>query len=110
MEDLAQKKCEPCEGGVAPLTPPQFENYLDQVPDWNVVDNKMIERLYKFKDFAQALEFINKVGAVAESEGHHPDIFLHGWNKVKITLWTHAIGGLSINDFIIAKKIDEINS
>ncbi len=109
MEDLAQKKCEPCEGGVAPLTPPQFGNYLDQVPEWSVVDNKMIERLYKFKDFAQALEFVNNVGAIAEGEGHHPDIFLHGWNKVKITLWTHAIGGLSLNDFIIAKKIDEIN-
>jgi 4a-hydroxytetrahydrobiopterin dehydratase len=108
MENLAQQKCKPCEGGVASLSRPQFENYLGQVPDWAVVGDKMIERLFQFKNFAQALEFVNKVGTIAESEGHHPDIFLHGWNKVKITLRTHAIGGLSLNDFIVARKIDEI--
>lgn len=109
MDDLTKQKCKPCEGGVAPLTRPQFENYLGQVPEWVVVDDKNIERSFLFKDFARALEFVNRVGTVAESEGHHPDIFLHGWNKVNITLWTHAIGGLSLNDFIVAKKIDEID-
>lgn len=108
MENLSQQKCKPCEGGVAPLTPAQFMNYLGQVPEWVVVDDKEIERSFQFKDFAQALKFVNRVGALAESEGHHPDMFLHGWNKVKITLWTHAIGGLSLNDFIVARKIDEI--
>lgn len=109
MDDLTKQKCQPCEGGVAPLTRRQFENYLGQVPEWAVVDDTKIERSFLFKDFAQALDFINRVGALAESEGHHPDILLHGWNKVKITIWTHAIGGLSLNDFIVAKKIDEID-
>jgi 4a-hydroxytetrahydrobiopterin dehydratase len=108
MENLSQQKCKPCEGGVAPLTRSQFEHYLDQVAEWSVIEDKRLERLFQFKDFAEALEFINRVGAIAESEGHHPDIFLHGWNKVKVTLWTHAIGGMSLNDFIVARKIDEI--
>lgn len=108
MENLSKQKCEPCEGGVEPLTRAQFENYLDQVQDWDVIDDKRIEKLFQFKNFKEALVFVNNVGDLAESEGHHPDINLHGWNKVLITLWTHAIGGLSLNDFIVARKIDEI--
>ena len=106
MEKLSDKKCAPCEGGVDPLTREEFSVYLEQVSDWTVVDDKKIERTFTFKDFAKALDFVNAVGAIAEEEGHHPDIFLFGWNKVKITLFTHAIGGLSINDFIMATKID----
>ena len=109
MEHLTEKKCAPCEGGVDPLTRTEFEPYLEQVDRWTVVDDKVIEREFEFKDFAQALAFVNKVGEIAEDEGHHPDIFIHGWNKVKISLWTHAINGLSINDFIVATKVDRVD-
>jgi 4a-hydroxytetrahydrobiopterin dehydratase len=108
MEKLSDKKCAPCEGGVEPLTREQFSVYLEQVHKWTVVDDKKLERTFTFKDFAAALEFVNAVGAIAEGEGHHPDIYLFGWNKVKITLFTHAIGGLSINDFSVATKIDKV--
>ena len=108
MDNLSQKKCEPCEGGVDALTREQFAPYLEQVADWSVIDDTSIERGFEFKNFAEALRFVNAVGEIAEDEGHHPDILLHGWNKVRITLWTHAIGGLSINDFIVASKIDRI--
>jgi 4a-hydroxytetrahydrobiopterin dehydratase len=109
MEKLTEKHCVPCEGGVDPLTRDQFEVYLEQLSKWNVIENdKKIERQFEFKDFRGALEFVNKVGAIAEEEGHHPDIFVHDWNKVRITLWTHAIGGLSINDFVVASKVDRI--
>ena len=109
MEKLTEKHCVPCEGGVDPLTRDQFEVYLEQLSKWNVIENdKKIERQFEFKDFPGALEFVNKVGAIAEEEGHHPDIYVHDWNKVRITLWTHAIGGLSINDFVVASKVDRI--
>lgn len=109
MEELKHKKCEPCEGGVEPLTRDQFSVYLEQVKDWDIIENDTkMERGYQFENFEQALAFINKVGAIAEEEGHHPDILLHGWNNVKLTLYTHAIGGLSINDFVCAVKFDEL--
>ncbi len=110
MEKLAEQKCKPCEGGVDPLTPKEYAPYLESIPNWSVRDEKMIDREFQFKDFVQALEFVNEVGSIAEDEGHHPDIFIHSWNKVKISLWTHAIDGLSINDFIVASKIDRIES
>ncbi|MBA3724728.1 MAG: 4a-hydroxytetrahydrobiopterin dehydratase [Candidatus Levybacteria bacterium] len=106
--DLKQKKCVPCEGGVKPLTPDEYGAFLrTELTGWQDVDAKMIEKEYKFKDFKEALDFVNKVGLLAESEGHHPDINLHGWNNVTLTLSTHAIGGLSENDFILASKIDQ---
>lgn len=105
-QPLTSKHCVPCEGNVKPFTAEQIAIYRFQVPDWNVLDTKKIERTFKFKDFSEALEFINKVGKIAESEGHHPDIFLHKWNRVTLTLWTHAIKGLFLNDFILAAKID----
>jgi 4a-hydroxytetrahydrobiopterin dehydratase len=105
--DLKNKKCVPCEGGVKPLTPDEYGAYLrSELSGWADLDQKKIEKVYKFKDFKEALEFVNRVGDLAESEGHHPDIYLHGWNKVRLTLTTHAIGGLSENDFILASKID----
>ncbi len=107
-DDLAHKRCEPCEGGVDPLTRQQFEPYLEQVSNWAAVGDKKLEREFRFEDFRKALGFVNAVGDIAEEEGHHPDILIYGWNKVKITLWTHAIDGLSINDFILATKIDRI--
>lgn len=103
--NLAQKKCLSCEGGVKPLKGKTLEQYLKEVKGWNVIQEHHIEKEFKFKDFKTALAFVNKVGRLAEKEGHHPDIFL-AWGKVKITLWTHAINGLSENDFIVAKKID----
>lgn len=105
--DLKQKKCVPCEGGVKPLTPDEYGAFLrDELTGWIEREEKMIEKEYKFRNFKEALAFVNKVGALAEEEGHHPDINLHGWNKVTLTLSTHAIGGLSENDFILASKID----
>lgn len=105
--DLKSKKCAPCEGGVAPLTPDEYGAFLrSELSGWVDVDEKKIEKDYKFKDFKEALRFVIRVGAIAETEGHHPDISLYGWNKVKLTLSTHAIGGLSENDFITASKID----
>jgi 4a-hydroxytetrahydrobiopterin dehydratase len=107
-ENLTLKKCAPCEGGVDPLTREQFEPYLEQVAKWDFLDDIKMERNFVFNDFVEALDFVNCVGEIAEDEGHHPDILVHGWNNVKISLWTHAINGLSINDFILATKIDKI--
>ncbi len=108
MQPLTQQKCVPCEGGTKPLTRTEFQQFLDAVNGWSAVNNDLvIEKNFKFKDFKAALSFIIKVGEIAESEGHHPDIYLHNWNKVKIILSTHAIGGLSINDFILAAKIEQ---
>jgi len=106
--DLKGKKCVPCEGGTPPLTEKELEPYLPQVPDWRVEGGRALAREFKFKDFAAALVFINQLGAIAEAEGHHPDINLHDWNRVKLTLTTHAVGGLSENDFILAFKINAL--
>lgn len=104
--DLAHKKCAPCEGGTPPLTEAQIQEYLLELSGWTVVGNKQLEKKFKFKNFQEALEYVHKVGKLAEEEGHHPDICLHSYNKVKLVLSTHAIGGLSENDFILAAKID----
>jgi len=104
---LTQQKCVPCEGDVKPFTKEQFSHYLPMVPEWSVVDDTKIERNFKFKNFVKAIEFINQVAKIAEEEGHHPDIAIR-YNKVEISLWTHAIGGLSENDFILAAKVDNI--
>ena len=105
--DIKQKKCVPCEGGVKPLVPDEYGAFLErELKGWIVADEKVLEKEYKFKDFKEALKFVNRLGEIAESEGHHPDIYLHDWNKVKVALTTHAIGGLSENDFILASKID----
>lgn len=108
VHDLAQKKCVPCEGETKPLNPTEYRDYHEQVKDWEVVEEKKIEKKFKFKNFADALTFVNNVGAIAEAENHHPNIYLYGWNKVTITLTTHAIGGLSVNDFIVAYRINKL--
>ena len=111
MEDLTQKKCEPCEGGVDPLRRTQFEVYLDQVEGWSFTeDDKWMEREFVFAHFQDALDFVNTIGAIAEEEGHHPNIFLHSYCKVRVELYTHAIGGLSINDFVVASKINQLEA
>lgn len=105
--NLTKKKCVPCEGGVKPLSPDEYETYLrTELSGWTDIDAVKIEKEYKFKNFQEALDFISKVGQIAEEEGHHPDIYLHNYKFVKLILSTHAIGGLSENDFILASKID----
>jgi len=108
MTDLSAKKCRPCEGGAKPLSPDAARALAVHVPKWKLrKDEPRLWREYTFKDFARAIKFINKVAEVAESEGHHPDIHVH-WNLVKLVLWTHDVGGLSENDFILAAKLDKI--
>jgi 4a-hydroxytetrahydrobiopterin dehydratase len=107
---LSKQKCVPCEGGTKPLTRQEFEVYIPQVADWQIVNDLSLVKEFTFKDFTEALNFVNKVGAIAQTEGHHPDINLHDYKKVTITTSTHAIGGLSVNDFILAVKIDELLS
>lgn len=104
--DLLNKKCVPCEGGTKPLTGERIAEYLQVLTGWQVKEEKYLIKEYQCKDFTEALAFVNAIGEIAEAEGHHPDINLHSWNKVALTLSTHAIGGLSINDFILAAKID----
>lgn len=106
--DLTQKKCVPCEGGVPPLSCIEAETLLMQVPGWLLAaDTKRISREFKFSDFKSALAFTNQVGGIAEAEGHHPDIFL-AYGRVHIDIWTHAVNGLSENDFILAAKIGQL--
>ena len=106
MNDLLKKKCVPCEGGALPLDKVQAEKYMHMVTGWELSeDGKNITKTFKFKDFIGAINFVNKISEIAESEGHHPDINVR-YNKVKLILSTHAIGGLSDNDFILAAKID----
>lgn len=120
MSDLIQKECVPCEGGVPPLGPEEIKNYSSQLKtEWEVLDGNppapeatarqgKIKKLFKFKNFKEAMVFVNKIADLAESEGHHPDIEIH-YNKVEIILWTHSIGGLSENDFILAAKIEKLS-
>jgi 4a-hydroxytetrahydrobiopterin dehydratase len=106
-EQLADKKCVPCRGGVPPLKGKDVKDLHRIVPQWSAIEQHHLTREYKFPDFAQALEFVNRVGALAEEQGHHPDILL-AWGKVEITLWTHKVDGLTESDFIMAAKIDRI--
>lgn len=108
-DDLTKKKCEPCEGGVPPMKEDEIKENLAKVDNWKVIDNHHLIKDYKFKDFKSALEFVNKVGEIAENEGHHPNISFT-WGKVQIKTYTHDINGLSINDFILAAKIDQIKN
>jgi len=107
MGDLASKNCVPCKGGVPPLGGKELESLAKQVPEWKVVDGHHITRAFKFKNFVDALAFVNKVGALAEQQRHHPDIFL-AWGKAEVTTWTHSINGLTESDFILAAKIDRL--
>ena len=108
MSELANKKCVPCEVGTPPLTGEELQKMKNQLPDeWHLEGEHHIEREYIFKDFKQALAFVNDLGKVAEEEGHHPDILL-SWGKVKVTLWTHKIKGLSESDFVLAAKTDAL--
>ena len=103
MSDLASKTCVPCRGGVPPLAGEELAKLSREVPEWKVVEGHHITRSFKFPDFKEALAFVNKTGAIAEEQGHHPDIFLT-WGKADITTWTHKINGLTESDFILAAK------
>lgn len=108
-ETLATRKCVPCEGGVPRLGRDEAKSLLAQVPGWSIVgDAERIKRSWRVKDFVTALDFFERVGAIAEAEDHHPDLHLEGYRNVSIEIWTHAIGGLSENDFILAAKINEL--
>src|SRR5579871_4989206 len=108
MSDLASKTCVPCRGGVPPLKGQQLADFRKQLPGWDVVDEHHLTKTYKFPDFRQALAFVNKAGDVAEEQGHHPNICFT-WGKVEITIYTHAINGLTESDFILAAKIDRLS-
>jgi 4a-hydroxytetrahydrobiopterin dehydratase len=104
---LAERHCTPCTGGETPLAGDSLASHLAQVHErWQVEDGHHIEAEFQFANFLEALDFTNRIGAIAEQEGHHPDICL-GWGRVAVTISTHAIDGLSDNDFILAAKIDE---
>lgn len=109
--DLTQRNCVPCEGGTPPLPDEKEEELIKQVQDWILVHDEThkITRQFRFKNFKEALLFVNKVGELAEQEGHHPDIKIV-YNKVQLDLFTHAVGGLSENDFIMAAKINQIRT
>ena len=104
---LAEKHCVPCRGGVPPLHGEELSKLASQVAGWDVVDEHHLEKQFVFPDFKTALDFVNKAGAIAEEEGHHPDLFLT-WGKVGVKTWTHKINGLTESDFILAAKIDAI--
>jgi len=108
VSELAKLDCVPCKGGVPPLKGAQIEGLLARLNGgWKVIDEHHLEKEYRFKDFRQALDFTNQVGELAESVGHHPDIYL-AWGKVGLTVWTHKIGGLNEADFIFAAKADTL--
>ena len=107
MKELATKECLPCEEGAAPLKGQELRKLINELGnDWRVVQDHHLEKEFKFKDFREALDFTNRVGEVAEARNHHPDIYL-AWGKVRVTIWTHKIDGLTESDFVLAAKIEE---
>ncbi len=110
MSELAAKECIPCKGGVPPVKGKELQELLKKLSgDWRVVDEHHLEKEYHFKNFREALDYTNRVGELAEAQGHHPDIYL-AWGKVKLTLWTHKIDGLTESDFIFAAKSDTLKA
>jgi len=110
MEELTKLKCVACRGGEPTVTDAEIAQYAPQVPEWQIVEReniKRLERAFKFKNFVEALAFTNKVGEIAEAEGHHP-VIITEWGKVTVTWWTHKIKGLHRNDFIMAAKTDQL--
>ena len=108
MERLASKSCVPCRGGVPPLSEAEAGRLLEGTPEWKLAEKgTRLVRGFEFRDFVEAMKFVNRVADLAEQQGHHPDIAIH-WNKVDLVLWTHKIGGLHENDFILAAKVDRL--
>ena len=102
--NLSEKRCVPCEGGMLPLGETEINKLMSEVPSWSLRDGHLF-RSFKFKNFLEAIDFVNSVAKLAEEEGHHPNILIR-YNRVDLELWTHAVKGLSENDFILAAKID----
>jgi 4a-hydroxytetrahydrobiopterin dehydratase len=110
MTDLASKQCVPCKGGVPPLKGAELRALHEQLGrDWKVVDEHHLEREYRFKNFAEALAFTNRLGELAEEQSHHPDLYL-AWGRVRVTIWTHKIDGLTESDFVFAAKCDRLRA
>jgi len=108
MNTLAERQCVPCKGGVAPLKGQELARLARELAGgWQVVEERQLEKEYRFKDFREALGFTNKIGELAEAQGHHPDIYL-AWGKVKLTIWTHKVNGLTESDFVLAAKADRL--
>ncbi len=107
MSDLANQECVPCKGGVPPMQPDAIRAMLAQLDGWAAENNHHLVRSFPFPNFVTALAFVNRVGELAEQQGHHPDIHL-AWGMVRITIWTHKIDGLTESDFILAAKIDKL--
>ena len=110
MKPLTKQICVACEGIGKPLQKEEISLYLQQVPKWTVIEKKKIQRTIECKDFTSVIKLVNTVANLAEKEGHHPDMRIFSWNKLEFTLYTHALKGLSVNDFILAAKINEILS
>ena len=110
MNTLAEKQCVPCKGGVPPLKGQELARLARELDaGWQVLEERQLEKEYRFEDFREALCFTNRVGELAEAQGHHPDIYL-AWGKVKLTIWTHKINGLTEGDFVLAAKADRLKS
>ena len=108
-DELVQKKCKPCEGGVAPYSADEAQQQLKQLQGWRITpDGKRIRKEWTVKNFLAGMDFFSRCAELAEAEGHHPDLHIEGYRNVAVELWTHAIGGLSENDFIVAAKIDKL--
>ena len=105
--ELSQKTCVPCRGGIPPLTTEEIRPLAGAVHNWSVIENHHIDKQFEFSDFKEALEFVNRIGALAEEQGHHPDLYL-AWGKVGVSIWTHKIDGLTESDFILAAKVDRL--
>src|SRR5262245_42514252 len=105
MNELAKKQCKPCQGGVPPLKPEEYAPFLAQLDGWQVVDGHHLLKIFELPDYAKDLDIVNRIGTFAESQNHHPDLYL-SWGKLEIKIWTHKIDGLSESDFIFAAKCD----
>lgn len=107
MSELASRECVPCRGGVPPLKGAELQELSGEIAGWSVVEEHHLSKVYKHRDFKEALAFVNRVGELAEQQGHHPDICF-GWGRVEVSIWTHKIDGLTESDFILAAKIDQL--
>lgn len=107
MTELAERQCVPCRGGVPPLTAEEIQPLIAELHGWQIINGHHLHKAYSFKDFRETLDFVNRIGELAEGQGHHPDICF-GWGKADITIWTHKIDGLTESDFVLAAKIDRL--
>jgi len=108
MSDLANRECVPCRGGVPPMKGAEINEFARQLREWEVANEHHLKKTFKFRNFRETLDFVIRIGELAEEQGHHPDICF-GWGKAEITIWTHKIDGLTESDFVLAAKIDRLS-